>query len=208
MRIQRPRLAPLRKPIQTRSKITNEAIFEATIQVLLRTGAYGLTTTKVADRAGVSVGTLYQYFPNKQSLLSELLKRHLEEVVVAVEQACERARGQAIEVMAQHIVDAFIDAKLARPELSKVLYSISAELDGQAVVAAMMLRSQLALCDLFASNHQAKFRDIKTTSFIVTTALVGPVQAVLTAELPESMQTEVRRQLTSMLIAYLQCSSR
>jgi AcrR family transcriptional regulator len=53
-----------------------EAISEATIQVLLSHGADRLTTTRVAERAGVSVGTLYQYYPKKQSLLFAVLVNH------------------------------------------------------------------------------------------------------------------------------------
>lgn len=64
------------------------AILDATIQVLLRVGKERLTTSKVALRAGVSVGTLYQYFPNKAALLKAALKRHLDAVTQAVEQAC------------------------------------------------------------------------------------------------------------------------
>ena len=60
-------LEPRKTPVQARSTVTVEAISEATIQVLLRHGAERLTTTRVAQRAGVSVGTLYQYYPNKQS---------------------------------------------------------------------------------------------------------------------------------------------
>lgn len=53
-----------------------------------------LTTTRVADRAGVSVGTLYQYYPNKQSLLADVLERHLGQVVDAIEKACPLEQGQ------------------------------------------------------------------------------------------------------------------
>src|SRR5579862_5736285 len=60
---------PRKTPIQARSAVTVEAISEATIQVLLSHGTERLTTTRIAERAGVSVGTLYQYYPNKQSLL-------------------------------------------------------------------------------------------------------------------------------------------
>ena len=57
-------LKPRKTPRQARSAATVEAIFEATIQVLLVDGYAGLTTTRVAGRAGVSVGTMYQYFPH------------------------------------------------------------------------------------------------------------------------------------------------
>ena len=70
-----------------------DAILEATIQVLLSVGKERLTTTRVASRAGVSVGTLYQYFPNKSALLQAALKRHLDEVTDAVELVCNAAEG-------------------------------------------------------------------------------------------------------------------
>ncbi len=74
-------------PVQARSLNTVEAIFEACIQVLTTMGVERLTTTRVAERAGVSVGTLYQYFPNKQALLAAVLEKHLLLVVSAVEEA-------------------------------------------------------------------------------------------------------------------------
>ena len=70
-------LEPRKSPVQARSAASVDAILEATIQVLLSIGKEQLTTTKVALRAGVSVGTLYQYFPNKSSLLQAVLRRHL-----------------------------------------------------------------------------------------------------------------------------------
>ena len=68
--------------------MTLEAISEATIQILLAVGLDRLTTTRVAERAGVSLGTLYQYYPNKQALLYAVLKVHSIKVAEAVEGAC------------------------------------------------------------------------------------------------------------------------
>ena len=86
-------LAPRKLPRQARSQATVDVIFEATIQVLLSAGSQRLTTTRVAERAGVSVGTVYQYYPNKQSLLYATLERHLTRVGDAVEMAARSAHG-------------------------------------------------------------------------------------------------------------------
>jgi AcrR family transcriptional regulator len=109
---------PRKTPVQARSAVTVEAICEATIQVLLEVGPDRLTTTRVAERAGVSVGTLYQYFPNKHSLLFSLVEQHLSHVADAVEQACQRNRGQPVATMIESVVQAFVDAKMQRSDIS------------------------------------------------------------------------------------------
>src|SRR5215472_8210382 len=102
-------LEPRKTPIQARATITVEAISEATIQVLLSHGGDRLTTTRVAERAGVSVGTLYQYFPNKRSLLFAAMKNHLNKVSVAVESACEDAYHKPLAVMIKQVVEAYVN---------------------------------------------------------------------------------------------------
>src|SRR3984885_7390051 len=92
-------LEPRKSPVQARSAASVEAILDATIQVLLAVGIERLTTTRVALRAGVSVGTLYQYFPNKSALLQAVLPRHLSAVANAIQQVCEEQQGGSLETM-------------------------------------------------------------------------------------------------------------
>ena len=66
-----------RSPRQARSRATWNAIVEASAQILEREGPEGLTTNDVAERAGVSIGTLYQYFPDKQAILIAAARREL-----------------------------------------------------------------------------------------------------------------------------------
>src|SRR6202044_2325246 len=93
-------LEPRKSPVQARSTASVDAILEATIQVLLKVGKERLTTTRVASRAGVSVGTLYQYFPNKSALLRAVLRRNFDQVLEAVERACREQHGHTVEQMA------------------------------------------------------------------------------------------------------------
>jgi hypothetical protein len=78
-------LKPRKQPVQARSEATVSAIFEATVQVLLAVGYCKMTTTRVAERAGVSVGTLYQYFPNRRALIAAVIERHLEQTASLVD---------------------------------------------------------------------------------------------------------------------------
>jgi AcrR family transcriptional regulator len=195
---------PIRMPVQARSAYTVEAIFEATIQVLMQGDMQALTTTKVADRAGVSVGTLYQYFPNKSALLAAALERHLNAVLTAVEKACSTAKGQPIQAMGASLVGAYIDAKLSRPDASKALYAVANALGSADVVARMTQRSQLALCDTLSTAADVTFGDLRVVSYMLSTALVGPVQGLLNAEAPSAFVHQVKEQLILMTVAYLQ----
>lgn len=200
-------LQPRKTPAQARAIATVDAIFEAGIQVLLAVGCDRLTTTRVAERAGVSVGTLYQYFPNKQSLLAGMLERHLGEVVAAIEQACAQQHGQPLAAMVQALVHAFVDAKMDRPEVSKALYAASSELDGAAVVGRMTLRAQQAVCAMALTAPDAQFADLPMTSLMLLTATVGPVQTVLELGATPDLIQSLRQHLVVLCQAYLNAMS-
>jgi AcrR family transcriptional regulator len=74
------RLSPRRKPRQDRSRDTVEAILEAAAQIFERHGYAAGTTNRIAQRAGVSIGSLYQYFPNKDAIVMELARRHITQI--------------------------------------------------------------------------------------------------------------------------------
>jgi AcrR family transcriptional regulator len=121
---------PRKRPIQARSAVTVEAISEATIQILLSYGEERLTTTRIAERAGVSVGTLYQYFPNKQSLLFAVLEHHMNTVAARVETACVSAHHKPLAEMIREMVEAVVDAKMEHVDISVALYRVSADVGG------------------------------------------------------------------------------
>lgn len=196
-------LKPRKTPVQARSTHTVDAVFEATIQVLLDGGLQRLTTTRVAERAGVSVGTLYQYFPNKEALLAATLERHLLNVVEAVEAACVASQGQPIDTMATNVTRAFMAAKMRHPEASKALYVVASEVTGSAIVMRLAQRSQLALCEMLGSAADARFGNVMLVAYMLATAIVGPVQAALELSLPPAFIAEIETQLVEAATAYL-----
>src|ERR1700685_2086010 len=133
-------LEPRKSPVQARSAASVDAILEATIQVLLQVGKERLTNTRVALRAGVSVGTLYQYFPNKSALLKAALKRHLDEVVEAIELVCHQQKGSSLEQMAAAVMTTFLAAKMRDPKASVALYTVSSDIDGAKMAHEMGVR--------------------------------------------------------------------
>ncbi len=197
-------LKPRKTPVQARSTHTVQAILQASVQVLTDVGAARLTTTRVALRAGVSVGTLYQYFPNKQALLAAVLEQHLESVVAAVEAACERHKGRSARAMAAAVAEAFLEAKFANPDASRSLYAVSPDVGGSDVVERLTRRSQVALCAMLASASDKRFDELTTVSYVLSTALIGPVQGLLVSEAPASAVRVVRRHLIALVHGYLE----
>jgi AcrR family transcriptional regulator len=186
---------PRKTPVQARSAVTVEAISEATIQVLLSQGADRLTTTRVAECAGVSVGTLYQYYPNKQSLLFAVLEDHLDKVSAAVEAACHHARGKPLAEMVKDVVEAFVDAKMARTDISTALYRIAAE--------SWRARVGEALEAMLRTAPDAVLRQEKFAIQMVFAAMAGTTRSVLEAGASPAMVRNLRDHLVLLCQSYM-----
>jgi AcrR family transcriptional regulator len=194
---------PRKTPVQARSAVTVEAISEATIQVLLSPGTDRLTTTRVAERAGVSVGTLYQYYPNKQSLLFAVLEDHLDKVSAAVEAACEHAGGKPLAEMVKEVVEAFVDAKMERTDISTALYRIAAEVGGLALVKRMGQRSQKALEAMLRTAPDAVLRQEKFAIQMMFSAMAGATRSVLETGASPAMVRNLRNHLVLLCQSYM-----
>jgi AcrR family transcriptional regulator len=197
-------MEPRKTPVQARSTFTVEAIFEATVQVLLNVGPQRLTTTRIAERAGISVGTLYQYFPNKQSLLYAVLQRHLERVTATVEQASFEHRYQPLEVQVAALVSVYVSAKLANIDEARALYLISGDAKAQPLVDSMSARFNAALAAVLQTTSNARFADIERAVFFWRHAMSGPICALLEGWSPSLPSDVIISELTSMTSAYLQ----
>jgi AcrR family transcriptional regulator len=138
------RLTARKTPRQARATVTLEAILEATIQVLVATGPTRLTTTRVAERAGVSVGTMYQYFPNKQALLYAVTERYLDIVADSLEQACRPQHGAPVGQMAETLVEAYWHAKVVRCKVTRAMHLVAAEVDTTPLVEEFSKRVEIA----------------------------------------------------------------
>ncbi len=193
---------PRKTPIQQRSTVTVEAISEATIQVLLAVGLDRLTTTRVAERAGVSVGTLYQYFPNKHALLNAVLKVHSIKVAEAVEGACRANRGAAVAVLVEAVVAAFVNAKLERRDVSTALYAAASEPEGAAVVRRFSKRVHRALTAALADAAGAKLDDMEFVALMFYSAMAGATRAVLEAGATAKMVVRLRAELLLLCQGY------
>src|ERR1700733_9644525 len=196
-------LEPRKSPVQSRSTASVDALLEATIQVLLSVGKERLTTTRVALRAGVSVGTLYQYFPNKSALLQAALKRHLDEVTDAIEFACEEQRGRTPREMLTALITAFLEAKMRNAKTSVALYSVSSDVDAAKIVQQMGIRSNKAIVRMLTSASEPLTTDPQLVTSMLQGAMVGISRRILESSAPEKQFETLGRELIFAACAYL-----
>src|SRR5262245_6734629 len=117
-------LRPRKRPLQTRSRRTVDAVLRAAAQVFARRGYAGGTTNHIAERAGVSIGTLYEYFPNKDALLVALMERHIREGEAVLERAAAEiaAAPRTLRESIRHFVRTMVEFHAHERALHRVLF--------------------------------------------------------------------------------------
>lgn len=186
--------------------MTLDAIFEATIQVLVSDGPRRLTTTRVAERAGVSVGTMYQYFPHKEAMFYALNERYLDALAVRVEDACRAQHGAPIGRMIEALVTTYWAAKTERIEVTHALYKSVAEIDNEPLIEAFAKRVDAATAIMFASASDAAFTDLPVVVLTLLTSIFGTVRSVFERRLSRTEADAVMRQLARMCVAYVEAA--
>jgi AcrR family transcriptional regulator len=194
---------PRKTPIQARSTGTVEAISEATIQVLLSHGAERFTTTRVAERAGVSIGTLYQYYPNKQSLLFAVLEHHMNNVAARVEATCENACHKPLAEMIREMVEAFVDAKMERADISAALYRVAADVGGSTLIKRVAQRSRKAVEAMLQTAPDAQSPPDNFAIDIMLAAMAGAMRSLLEAGPTPATVRKSREQLVLLCQSYM-----
>jgi AcrR family transcriptional regulator len=119
------RIRPRKKPVQRRSRETVDVLLRAAARVLVRRGYAGTTTNHIAAAAGVSIGSLYEYFPGKEAIVAALAGRHLDEAEALLgarlAEALLQAPARPLEATLRALVSAMLALHADDPRLHRVL---------------------------------------------------------------------------------------
>jgi AcrR family transcriptional regulator len=115
------RTNPRKSGSQQRSRLTVDALLEATARILIREGFDKASTNRIAEVAGVSVGSLYQYFPGKEALVAALIDRHRHEIMQVVRGELAEALNLPVEQAMRKLVEVAVKAHRIDPRLHRVL---------------------------------------------------------------------------------------
>jgi AcrR family transcriptional regulator len=117
----KPAIKPRKHASQERSRATVAALVEATARILVSEGFDKASTNRIAEVAGVSVGSLYQYFPSKEALVAAVIERHNRDIMQVVQGALEEAVSLPVEEAVRRLVAMAIEAHRVDPKLHCVL---------------------------------------------------------------------------------------
>jgi AcrR family transcriptional regulator len=145
-------LRPRKTPRQLRSVATFDVILEAAARILEAEGQAGLTTNRVAERAGVSVGSLYQYFPSKEAILAELVRRMRAGMAEALRTAALAVRGRPLAEAAEMLLRASIAHHAERPALVRELEHAEALLPLDAETRALKAEIKRVVAGVLAEH--------------------------------------------------------
>jgi AcrR family transcriptional regulator len=181
-----------------------DSILEASAQVLVEYGFRKFSTNRVARRAGVSIGTLYQYFPNKESLIAAIQQKHLDDLSAIMELAFATARDQELQAAIRTLVEADLEVHRVNPRLHRVLVDEVAKLDAygeERVLDRIVTEGLLELLN----RHRKSIRvpDLRLAVFLVMHIVESIVHAAL-RERPASINSgELTNELVRAVSGYL-----
>ncbi|MBA8821856.1 TetR family transcriptional regulator [Ochrobactrum sp. P6BS-III] len=197
---------PRKAASQERSKMTVEAILDATARVLVRDGYARASTNRVAAVAGVSIGSLYQYFPNKESLVAALVARHNREILVLLENAMQECASDDLNSAMRELIRAMIAAHRVDPELHRILKEEVPRIGKLAEVEAIrkdtlyLVRHYLEQC-----KEDVQLKDLDTAAFICVTTVETLTHAIVLNDCGHSLSDEadIVEHITRMIAGYL-----
>jgi AcrR family transcriptional regulator len=166
---------PRKQPRQARSRALVDAVVEATEKVLAEEGADSLTTTRVAEVAGVSVGSLYQYYPSKESLIAAVIERRIEDDVRWMDTVLPQLAGQPLRVIVRQCLERTVAVFRAETALYRAILTSMEDVARHDVVAGMVAEGTRRFAEMLGRMPIAP-GSAERAAWIVVTALVAVVR--------------------------------
>lgn len=186
------RLAPRKSPAQARARETVEAILEAAVDLFSSKGYARTSTNHLAARAGVSVGSLYQYFPNKDAILTALLARHLEAVHDAVSAALPVLADPAVPLRAgvRRLLEGLRTVHDDDPRLARAVEQLAGQMPS---VPAGLAAHRHGTVERVAAILGGRF-DVRPGNHALMAALLGEMAEAVSGLLVHGPREAFRRE--------------
>jgi len=200
----RVRTNPRKQPKQRRARDTVEAILTATTRILVRDGFERASTNRIAEEAGVSVGSLYQYFPNKEALVAALMERHVHEMYAVLEGELARLSSLPLRPAVRELVGLMIRAHAIQPKLHRVFAEQVPRVGRlQRVVAVERRFETLVQNVLRGLDGRMRPRNLELAAFVVIQTVEALTHAAVLYH-PDKLATdEFAEEVVELVVRYL-----
>lgn len=198
-----------RAPQQRRARETVEAVLDAVVRILKRGGVEAVTTNRIAEVAGVSIGSVYQYFPDKRAIFAALHERHIQQIDRLVESKLMEHSASPLDTLMRAMVEAMIDAHTPDPELYKLL---STEVPHRAEGTrdfTVRLHGAFRLAIASRADEFKARRNLDTVVFVVTHMVESLSEGAVLRRPPSLSFAVAKEEAVRAVLAYLrtyQCS--
>ncbi|MBW7968940.1 TetR/AcrR family transcriptional regulator [Bradyrhizobium sp. BR 10289] len=203
----KPPTSPRKNASQERSRATVDALVEATARILVNEGFEKASTNRIAEIAGVSVGSLYQYFPSKEALVAAVIDRHNEEIMAIVRNALKEIADMPIDTAVRQLVTVAIEAHRINPKLHRVLVE-QIPRTGQLKDVEAFNREVHTLVRAYLESRRKEMRkiDLDVATFICVSAIEAVAHNTVLARaeaISEKMVRALVYETTRMIVGYL-----
>lgn len=194
-----------KKPTQARAAATVGAIIEAAAQILQKEGEDALTTARVAERAGVSIGSIYQYFPNRDAILLALIRREREAIAADVARRIAEIEPKSGEEVVRGVIATLVAAfrpRRRRRKLVALMASLSVDRDD----SGLALRDRIGGLIVAASRQYPEMAARPLTpaaAYVLTRAVLGAIRSAVVENAKILDEPEFEEELCRLAIAFL-----
>lgn len=204
----KPLTKPRKHASQERSRATVDALVEATARILVKEGFDKASTNRIAEQAGVSVGSLYQYFPSKEALVAAVIERHTRQTMELVQGTLAEVEQLPMEQAVRKLVAMAVDAHRIDPKLHRVLAE-QLPRTGKLESVEVFNRENFVLFKAFLENHRDQIRpvDLELATFVCVTSIEALTHSAVlhhSASFSEEAFAALVEEATRLIVRYLQ----
>jgi AcrR family transcriptional regulator len=200
---------PRKQPTQRRSKALVSALTRAAAHILSRRSIEGMTTNDVANLAGASIGSLYQYFPNKHSLVAALIRSRAAEDIAELTRFMDRPAEIPLKDVIREGVSALVDRHRKNPHLYRVLLRAVPDLgQNEAVRELARAGRQRLAAFLYSRQHETRVLDPELAALILGRAMEAAIHDVILDRPTLLEDPRLVDELTVLCVNYLGCDAR
>lgn len=198
------RVSPRKQPRQKRAKVTVEAILDATAHVLIKEGYDRASTNKIAAKAGVSIGSLYQYFPSKEALVAALVDRHIQDTAAICATALAEAETMPLADAVRNVVEAILATNAHDPRLRVVILEQVPRVGRLQKLGELHAATTEMLAGVLDRRRaELRVRDTNLAAFMVVEAVDALINASLDPKKPLPGGGEIVAEIADFVLAYL-----